>query len=96
MGMQIKSRTDVFYGVSQVAFFSDRPFSRIGFFRISCQLILLPTYREPIVLYYFEQMSVNGICTIMDREPNAVEARLSRARRMLCGILNQRLERERR
>jgi len=51
-------------------------------------------YREAIVLYYFEQMSVAEICTVLDRKPNAIEARLSRARRMLAEIFDQRLERD--
>jgi RNA polymerase sigma-70 factor (ECF subfamily) len=53
---------------------------------------LPPTYREPVVLYYFEQMSVSEISVVLDRKTNAIETRLSRARRMLREILNRRLE----
>ncbi len=57
---------------------------------------LPPTYREPVVLYYFEQMSVAEISTVLNLRPNTVDARLSRARRMLCSILSQRAEKNER
>lgn len=54
--------------------------------------MLSPTYREPVVLYYFEQMSVAEISNVLDLKPNTIETRLSRARRMLCKVLHQRVE----
>jgi len=53
---------------------------------------LPPKYREPVVLYYFEQMSVAEISNVLRRKPNTIDARLSRARRMLREVLNRQRE----
>ena len=44
---------------------------------------LPPAHREAIVLRYFEQMSIEEIATVLGIHRNAVEARLSRARKAL-------------
>jgi RNA polymerase sigma factor (sigma-70 family) len=40
-------------------------------------------YREAIVLRYFEQMAIDAMARVLGLRRNAVEARLSRARKML-------------
>ncbi|MBN1910501.1 MAG: RNA polymerase sigma factor [Pirellulales bacterium] len=54
----------------------------------------LPTkYREPIVLRYFEGMTVAEIAEVLGLAVNTVEVRLSRARKTLKKTLQSRLER---
>jgi RNA polymerase sigma-70 factor (ECF subfamily) len=48
---------------------------------------LSPRYREAMVLYYLEEMSVAEIAQIVGARPNAVEVRLHRARRRLEPLL---------
>jgi len=49
-------------------------------------------YREPVVLHYFEHMSMAEVASVLDLKTNTVEVRLSRARRLLRTILNGRLD----
>ena len=51
-------------------------------------------YREPIVLRYFEQLSVAEIAEALEISANNVEVRLSRARRKLGEILSNRVDRD--
>jgi RNA polymerase sigma factor (sigma-70 family) len=51
-------------------------------------------YREPIVLRYFETLSVGEIAEVLGISANGVEVRLSRARRKLKETLCNRLARE--
>jgi RNA polymerase sigma-70 factor (ECF subfamily) len=51
-------------------------------------------YREPIVLRYFEQLSVPEIGEVLGLSTNTVEVRLSRARRKLKDALMSRSEKE--
>ncbi|MHC4399286.1 MAG: RNA polymerase sigma factor [Planctomycetota bacterium] len=53
---------------------------------------LSPTYREPIVLRYFEEFSVQEIADVLRLSVNAAEVRLTRARQRLKSILGGRLE----
>ncbi len=46
-------------------------------------MILPDKYREVIVLHYLAEMPVDQICSVLGMQKNAVEVRLSRARRML-------------
>ncbi len=52
-------------------------------------------YREPIVLRYFEEMSVPQISDVLQISTGAVEVRLSRARRRLKQMLTPWLGKER-
>lgn len=49
-------------------------------------------YREPVVLHYFEHMSVADIAGVLGLRTNTVEVRLSRARRLLRTALDGRIE----
>ena len=51
-------------------------------------------YREPIVLRYFEELSVHEIGEVLGISANSVEVRLTRARRKLREILSTRLGEE--
>ncbi len=51
-------------------------------------------YREPIVLRYFEQLSVHEIAQVLGISANNVEVRLTRARYRLRGMLSIRLGEE--
>jgi RNA polymerase sigma-70 factor (ECF subfamily) len=55
---------------------------------------LSPKYREPIVLRYFEEMSVGEIGQVLGIPVNGVEVRLTRARRKLREMLSIRLGEE--
>ena len=55
---------------------------------------LSPRYREPIVLRYFEELSVREIGEVLGISANSVEVRLTRARRKLREILSTRLGEE--
>ncbi len=58
---------------------------------LSCVLRKLPVrYREPVVLYYLEELSVERIGEILRLAPNTVHVRLNRARRQLKEKLNMR------
>lgn len=46
-------------------------------------------YAEPIVLRYFEQLSITEISEILELPANTVEVRLSRGRRKLAQLLKQ-------
>jgi len=50
------------------------------------------TYREPIVLRYFEDLSIADIAAVLRISTTAVEARLSRGRRRLKSLLMDALE----
>ena len=51
---------------------------------------LLPaTHREVIVLRYFEEMSIDEMAEVLSIKRNAVEARLTRARKSLEGLLRE-------
>ena len=41
------------------------------------------TYREPLVLYYREQQSIEAVCAALDLSEDAVKQRLSRGRKLL-------------
>lgn len=49
-------------------------------------------YRIVLYLYYYEEYSVNDIAKLLHALPNTVSARLSRARKMLKGIISIELE----
>ena len=49
-------------------------------------------YREPVVLYYLEELPVDEISRILKISKNAVEVRLSRARNRLRGSLADLIE----
>lgn len=49
-------------------------------------------YRIVLYLYYYEEYSVNDIAKLLHALPNTVSARLSRARKMLKGIILIELE----
>lgn len=51
-------------------------------------------YREPIVLRYFEELSIAEIAEILGLSINAVEVRLARARRKLKESLSNHIEME--
>ncbi len=51
-------------------------------------------YREPIVLRYFEQLSVREIGEVLGLAANTVDVRISRARRKLKESLGPRLDKE--
>jgi RNA polymerase sigma factor (sigma-70 family) len=48
-------------------------------------------YREPIVLHYFEELPADEIGQVLGISANAVEVRLTRARRKLREMLSRRL-----
>lgn len=51
---------------------------------VSRALQTLPTrYREPVVLYYLEELPVEQIATLLKLSPNTVHVRLNRARQRL-------------
>ncbi|MEL6917562.1 MAG: sigma-70 family RNA polymerase sigma factor [Bacteroidota bacterium] len=47
-----------------------------------------------ITLYYYEELSLNEIATIMEQSANTIKVRLFRARKRLAQILTERLEPE--
>lgn len=56
--------------------------------RVRAQVAQLPTAaREVIVLRYFEELSLDEIATVLGAKRNAIEARLSRARKQLEPLL---------
>ncbi len=46
-------------------------------------------YREPIVLYYFEEMKIHDIARLLRISENTVKTRLRRAREALKSYLKQ-------
>jgi RNA polymerase sigma factor (sigma-70 family) len=50
------------------------------------------TYREPLVLFYREQQSVNAVATALELSEDSVKQRLSRGRAMLREELAQQIE----
>ncbi|WP_336635944.1 sigma-70 family RNA polymerase sigma factor [Lysinibacillus fusiformis] len=46
-------------------------------------------YREPIVLYYFEEMKIHDIALVLEVSENTVKTRLRRAREALQSYLKQ-------
>ena len=50
---------------------------------------LNPPYRTVVVLYYYENLSVNQIAKIMNSNATAVRQQLSRARKMLKSLLKE-------
>lgn len=50
---------------------------------------LAPKYREAVVLRYMEELSIDEIARVMGRKRNAIEARLSRARKLLSESLQE-------
>jgi RNA polymerase sigma factor (sigma-70 family) len=62
----------------------ERVLSREGFERVRRAVRALPArYREPVVLKYLQQLSSDEICRILGISQNALQARLSRARKRL-------------
>jgi RNA polymerase sigma-70 factor (ECF subfamily) len=58
--------------------------------RVRAQVAQLPAAaREVIVLRYFEELSLDEIAAILGIKRNAIEARLSRARKQLEPLLRQ-------
>ena len=58
-----------------------------GLFR---ELQKLPMkYRAVLHLFYFEDMSIDEICTVLGKKQSAVKMRLSRARKMLKELLTE-------
>ena len=47
------------------------------------------TYREPIILYYFEEMKIRDIAQLLGIAENTVKTRLKRAREALKPHLKQ-------
>jgi RNA polymerase sigma-70 factor (ECF subfamily) len=59
--------------------------------RIRTAVARLPaTYREVIVLRYFEELSLDEMAEVLSLRKNAVEVRLSRARQVLAESLGER------
>lgn len=57
---------------------------------ISRALERLPgRYREPVVLYYLEELSIDQICKVLNLKSNAVHVRLNRARQRLKECLGR-------
>jgi RNA polymerase sigma-70 factor (ECF subfamily) len=52
-----------------------------------CVFLLKSIYREVIVLYYFQELSVLEICEVLDEKENTVKSRLKRARAILKNML---------
>jgi len=48
-------------------------------------------YQEPVVLHYFEQMSMGEVAAVLGLKTNTVEVRISRARRLLQTTLGNRV-----
>lgn len=55
-------------------------------------LKLKPKYREVVVLFYFKELKIEEIATILDCSINTVKTRLSRARNMLKERLGGKLD----
>ncbi len=51
-------------------------------------------YREPVVLHYFEHLSMKDIASVLDLKTNTIEVRISRARQLLRTVLTERTESE--
>lgn len=55
---------------------------------VSRALARLPgKYREPVILYYLEELSIDQIGIVLHLKPNAVHVRLNRARQQLKALL---------
>jgi RNA polymerase sigma factor (sigma-70 family) len=55
-------------------------------------LSLKLTYREPIILYYFEELTMNEIAHLLNLPINTVKTRLKRAKEQLKPLLNEQWE----
>ncbi|EDL65298.1 sigma-70 family RNA polymerase sigma factor [Bacillus sp. SG-1] len=59
--------------------------------RLSLSVLDLPVkYREIIILYYYEELSVEKICEILNMNPNTVKTRLNRGRAKLKNSMERR------
>ncbi|MGE7693675.1 sigma-70 family RNA polymerase sigma factor [Lysinibacillus sp. NPDC094177] len=57
---------------------------------IGAAILKLPlTYREPIILYYYEEMKIAEIAQVLGIVENTVKTRLRRAREALKSLLKQ-------
>ncbi|WP_241774636.1 MULTISPECIES: sigma-70 family RNA polymerase sigma factor [Lysinibacillus] len=57
---------------------------------IGAAILKLPlTYREPIILYYYEEMKIAEIAQVLGIVENTVKTRLRRAREILKSDLKQ-------
>jgi RNA polymerase sigma factor (sigma-70 family) len=54
-----------------------------------CVLKLPVKYREIIILYYYEELSIEKICDILNMNPNTVKTRLNRGRAKLKNIMER-------
>ena len=50
---------------------------------------LPPRYRDVIYLFYYEQLSIDGICEATGSNPNTVKSQLKRGREKLKGMLEE-------
>ena len=70
------------------------PMDSETFDRVRCALTALPVkYREPLVLRYLQELSINEISRILGISENALNVRLSRARKCLRDDLAELMER---
>lgn len=49
-----------------------------------------PKYREVLVLYYYEELKIHEIATILEVSENTVKTRLKRAREQMKQVLDGR------
>jgi RNA polymerase sigma factor (sigma-70 family) len=56
-------------------------------FLSKCVLSLPVKYREVIILFYYEEMSINEISSLLDVKQNTIKTRLKRSRDLLKNLL---------
>jgi RNA polymerase sigma factor (sigma-70 family) len=56
-------------------------------FLSECVLSLPVKYREVIILFYYEEMSIDEMSSLLDLNPNTVKTRLKRSRDLLKNVL---------
>jgi RNA polymerase sigma factor (sigma-70 family) len=56
-------------------------------FLSKCVLSLPVKYREVIILFYYEEMSINEISSLLDMKQNTIKTRLKRSRDLLKNLL---------
>jgi RNA polymerase sigma-70 factor (ECF subfamily) len=52
-----------------------------------CIFLMKALYREVIILYYYEELSIKEICEVLDENENTIKSRLIRGRKMLRNML---------